>query len=170
MGKSNSNGIVNSITSLVGGISAALAFLMMILIVADVTLRFGFNSPLNFADEYSGYFMAAIVFLGLGYTLRAGMHINVNILPHALPRKAASRLGIALYIISFLYVAWLMVVGCLFVIDSYVVKVTHTNVTRTPLYIPQILLPLGLAFMAMQLVAEILKRIKAARGDSGKTP
>jgi len=168
MEKRNSNSIINSITSVVGWIAAALAFLMMMMVVGDVVMRFLFNSPLNFADEYSGYLMAAIVFLGLGYTLRAGMHININLLPDALPRKAARRLDIVTSIVSLLYVLWFLAVACLFVLDSYLVKVTHTNVTRTPMYIPQMLLPIGLVFMAMQMVVEIIKKVRPSKENSNK--
>lgn len=61
---------------------AAIAiFLIMIVVVIDVVLRYFFNSPLAWAYEFVGiYLMGVAFFFGVSDTLRRNHHVNVDIL------------------------------------------------------------------------------------------
>src|SRR3990170_6878610 len=46
----------------------------------EVLMRYVFNRPTGFADEVSGYFLAALVMTGIVYTFKIDGHVRVDIL------------------------------------------------------------------------------------------
>ena len=69
-------------------VSAAFVLLLMILVVADITGRYLFNSPVPMAYEFGSFMLVFIVFLALASTQRAGAHIRVEFVTLRLPPRA----------------------------------------------------------------------------------
>ena len=85
-------------------VSAAFVLLLMILVVADITGRYLFNSPVPMAYDVGSFMLVFIVFLALASTQRMGAHIRVEFLTLRLPPRArvcldvlACCLGILVY-------------------------------------------------------------------------
>ena len=75
-------------------VSAAFVLLLMILVVADITGRYLFNSPVPMAYEFGSFMLVFIVFLALASTQRAGAHIRVEFVTLRLPPRARACLDI----------------------------------------------------------------------------
>ncbi len=61
----------------------------------EVAARYLFNAPTTWSGEAVQYCLAVTLFLGLPEASRRGAHIAVDILPAALPARAARWLGCA---------------------------------------------------------------------------
>lgn len=62
-------------------IGAAMLFCLMCLVVADVTMRYLFNSPLQWSYEVIGsYLMPGTFFVAVSHTLKVHSHVAVDIL------------------------------------------------------------------------------------------
>ena len=66
---------INRISDWMASLSALALGLMSILVLVEITLWNTLEMTTLIADEYSAYGLAAIVFLGGGYTLKEGGHI-----------------------------------------------------------------------------------------------
>lgn len=131
----------------------AALFAVMAVTVADVVMRYGFNAPLPFAyDLITQYLLVAAFFLALSYTLRAGGHMNVDMLLVAIrsprARAALRAIGDALAIVFFLA---LLYAGWSTAHDSWVRGDRLTGPLPWPVWLSQVFVPLGVALLLLRL-------------------
>ena len=78
---------MKSIDRLFTAISGAALFVMMMLIVTDVTLRYLANAPVFFAHDLVVLYLTPIVFfMGFGPTLYRDEHLAVDVVSRKLPK------------------------------------------------------------------------------------
>ncbi len=149
--------LVTKTSTALGYLSGGLVLAMMISLGYDVVARHVFNSPTIWADELSGYLLVAITFLGAAYTLTMDAHVRVDTLIDRLDGK--KRRGV-IFVTDVVSLVFLWVYGWQayrLAIDAYVsVKISPT-LLRTPIFIPQVVLPIGLTLLWLQLVAHVLQ-------------
>lgn len=75
------------VDSLLGRFAALILLGMMLLTLADVIGRSGFNNPVPGAFELTELLLLAVVFAGLPQTCRTNDHISVSILIDGLPSR-----------------------------------------------------------------------------------
>lgn len=80
--------VTDVLVSIAFAFSAAVIVAIMLLTVADVTMRWLFNSPVSGAIELTEMGMVLAVFLGLSYAERRESHISVSVLVDRFPRRA----------------------------------------------------------------------------------
>ena len=149
---------IQKFSMFLGYFSGVLVLLMVASIVYDVVMRHIFNDPTIWADECSCYLLVGITFLGAAYTLVIDGHIRVETIVERFPHKVrewvefiADILGFGFLIIFGWYafeLAW----------DSYSDVNLASTLLRTPLFIPQLSVALGLAWLCLQMLAIILQR------------
>lgn len=126
-------------------------------IVFGVTTRYVFNYPMKFVDEWNGYFMAAAALLPLSYVLRHGGHIRLDLLVKALPPRAARPLETATLVISLALVLILLAGTMKLAWESFATDRRAYSALETPLGPVQLIMPLGLALLAVQIVADLAR-------------
>jgi TRAP-type C4-dicarboxylate transport system permease small subunit len=144
-----------------GAVIAALAALAILtLVCTEVFLRELLDQSTLIADEMSGYLNVAIVYLGLAYTLREGGFIRVEAIYNRLADKAGRIVPWFIVLASLTYVGilfWFMVEHVTY---SFRSDIRSMFVSQTPLYLPQLLIPIGLGILALQFLAFALKRVR----------
>jgi TRAP-type C4-dicarboxylate transport system permease small subunit len=131
------------------------------LIAVEIICRTLFSFSTMVSDEFSGYLMVTVVMAGLGYTLEQDSHIRITILVAKLgPRfrrfMEVLATGFALVLTLFIcYHASLMVY------DSYSYEMRADSISETLVYLPQLVVPLGLAGLILQLFGLLLRRCRA---------
>ena len=75
--------------------AALLAFSLSFLVVADVTGRVVFNSPVKGTKELVEFSIVVICFLQAGYAIRSGGMLQVGVILEALPERV--RAGLAVF-------------------------------------------------------------------------
>jgi len=149
-------GNIEKVSVSLGYFSGVLVLCMVACIVYDVVMRHIFNDPTIWADEVSCYLLVGVTFLGGAYTLVVNGHIRVETFIERLPTKVrdwvefvGDILGFGFLIIFGAYafeLAW----------DSYRDVNLASTLLRTPLYIPQLSLAIGLTWLCFQMLAVIL--------------
>jgi TRAP-type mannitol/chloroaromatic compound transport system permease small subunit len=81
------NRLANRIADITGNLLAPMTYLMMLLTVVVVVARYWFNIGLVPVTETIIYLHACVFLLGIGYTLRAGAHVRVDIIYQRLSAK-----------------------------------------------------------------------------------
>lgn len=159
------NTLIHSIDRLndwMAGISAVTLGLMTILVLVEITLWNTLEVTTLIADEYSAYGLAAIIFLGGGYTLKQGGHIRITLGLTFLPPRASTFLDLASTAAATGVMGYLLYYLYLMAQSTWRYGSTSGTLTATPLWIPQGVMLIGAVTFLLQLLAETLKAGKRA--------
>jgi TRAP-type C4-dicarboxylate transport system permease small subunit len=130
--------------------------LILILVCAEVFLRL-FNRSTMVADELGAYLNAAIVFLGMSYTLREGGLILIEALYARLSGAALRAVDILCGLISLAFAAVIAWFIWLHIGYAYSMNTRSTSILQTPEYVPQSLMLIGLVMLVLQLLVLIFR-------------
>jgi TRAP-type C4-dicarboxylate transport system permease small subunit len=139
------------------GLSGTALFLMMVIVTADVALRYAFNSPLIWAQDLVAlYLLGTTIFLGLTPAMRHGDHIAVDLAYSLLSTRMQALASILIYGATagvccvFLYVTanatWL----------SYVRGEAISGLIAWPIWPSNLPAPIGFAAMLMLCLYRML--------------
>lgn len=135
--------------------------LMAVHILVEIIMRAFWSTSTFILDEFVGYEVAAMTFLGLGAGLDDKVLLRVNLL--LLPLKGWLR--VAVEIINAM--ATLLVFGFLTfhlirqTVRSFERGTTSLSILETPLWIPQSILVFGLVIFCIQLTGLMAKALHA---------
>lgn len=139
------------------GLVAVLLLLAAVLVVCHlVFVRYVLVESAIWQHEFVTYSLIGATFIGSPYVLLTRGHVNVDLLPHYLSGPAkfalallASGLGLAFCLL----LAWK---GFVFFHEAWATGETGPTVWAPPLWIPRLAMPLGMALMCLQYLADIL--------------
>ena len=144
-----------------GYLCGGLVLFMMFSIVYDVVMRHIFHSPTIWADEVSSYLLVGITFMGTAYTLSVGGHILVEVIVESLPPLVRRRLELVTDSLTLAFLLILCFQAYRLTIDSYLDQKITPTLLRTPVFIPQLSMAVGLTLACFQfVVTAYLKRSK----------
>jgi TRAP-type transport system small permease protein len=127
---------------------------MTLLILIEVIARTFFGLSTQFEDEFGGYALVCISFMPLAKSFREGVHIRIDGLVNHLPASLRT-VAHAIDRICFLGIsALLMWQGINLVLSSFELDAKAQTVTGTPLWIVQLLIPLGMLLLVVSLLAD----------------
>jgi TRAP-type C4-dicarboxylate transport system permease small subunit len=137
--------------------AVVLIFGYCILMLTEVVAR-SQASSLSFTWEFSQYSMAAIFALASGPAVRTGVHVRISLLSEALPGAARLWLDVLANFVALVIVA--LIVSALWtkVNTSFERNILATSVTKTPLWIPQIVVLWGCAQLWLDMLARLIRR------------
>lgn len=130
---------------------------LVVLILIEIFLRYFFDTSTMIADEYSGYLYLASIFLGLAYTFLKDGHIRINIITSRLGDKTNSVIDKIAGIITLAVLFFILYRTILFTYDSYDLEMLSEAVSETPLYLTQIVMPIGITLFIFATIAFIFK-------------
>ncbi len=161
---------VERLTSLAGIALAALGlFAMALSIVVAVILRYFFNAPIPIIDEVAAYILVGLAFLGLADTFKAGRHIRVTLIYDRIPKRIRGQLELVFLAIFLGYTIFLVWLISKTVQQSYKMGSKSWGVLEAPLFIPELLMPIGLSLLALALFVKLTEEIIFTRMSKGKT-
>ena len=149
--------IIDRLSDLMAKLSALVLGLMTGLILLEISLWNLFKKTTLIADEYSAYGLAALIFLGCGYTLKEKGHIRIELVLILLPEGLARFLKIIAGLVSTLllgYITWQL--GRM-TFSAWHYGSTSGTLTATPLWVPQALIVIGAAMFTLQMAVETVK-------------
>jgi len=130
------------------------------LVLTEIVIRHFFDMSTMIADEYSGYIYLASIFLGLAYTFNEKAHIRINIVTSRLNKKTNRIIDLITGTISLVALCFVFYRTVLFAYDSYDMEMLSEAVSETPLYLTQIVMPLGMALFILSIMMFLLKGFK----------
>lgn len=137
-------------------VSGLFIVIMTILTFYEVISRSFFGKPTTFAMELSIYAIIGSCFLGASYAVRTQSHITVDLLTNVVNnswKRIFSYLSNALGLIfSILFTVY----GFIHVTKTYSLGTTSTSLLRIPMYIPELLLPIGGILLIMAFILQII--------------
>ncbi|HEX3177767.1 MAG TPA: TRAP transporter small permease [Methylomirabilota bacterium] len=142
---------------------AGLAVLAIVLLITyDVLMRFLFEQPQLFVDEAASFLEVLVIFGGLAFAFRTGAHVRVDLITTHLPPRARARLravGLLIGLVFLGIVIWTTA-------QSALTAFRYGRVSAVmlyPLWLPMLLIPLGLALFAVVMVVALARQLRALR-------
>lgn len=150
------------------GWMSAIALIAATLITTHaVVTRYFFKQPTVWQTESTIYLLMLVTFIGAAYGLRHHAHVGVDLLINAAPQRpqligrivnAFLCLGVVLVVMATSFLNWQ---------EAYLYDYRSATSFRFPLWISYAILPLGMLFVALQLIAMI---IEGVMGLTGRIP
>jgi TRAP-type mannitol/chloroaromatic compound transport system permease small subunit len=151
--------MINSLQDLGAYLASFLVVLLVLLVLCEIVLRSFFDASTMIADEYSGYFYLAIIFLALGFTLKEEGHIRITIITTRLTNTKVKIIDIIASFLALIVLLFAIYRTALFAYDAYELDMLSEAVSQTPLYLTQIVMPIGLILFLLSVIAYLLRRI-----------
>jgi TRAP-type mannitol/chloroaromatic compound transport system permease small subunit len=150
--------------ALAGGI---LFMLTALYITLDVLGRNFAGVSSAVTDEMGGYALAFGGMWAVAYTLRTNGHVRIDVLLPHLPRRARALLTYAAMSVMMSFAALVALYTWTLAIDSYQIDARAVSFLRTPLYVPQALMAIGLSALALEafviLAVGLVESIRSRR-------
>lgn len=129
----------------------AIFSLMMLL---SVGRQINFNVPSG--DDFTGWSLVAMSFLGLAHTFKRGEMIRVGLLIERLHGRWRQIAELVSLSIASLFIGYFCWQSCRLAYDSWQYFDMSTGVVSIPLWIPQLGMILGLAILLVGLLDELV--------------
>ncbi|MBZ1351492.1 TRAP transporter small permease [Alcaligenaceae bacterium LF4-65] len=142
-----------------GYIAGAAVVLILVLVCIEVIAR-QFGASTQVADEFAGYLNAIVIFLGVGYALKEGAFIRVEIVYDKL--KGATR-NLAQWIIvvtSLIFAVVLTYFLAMHTLYAFEQDIRAVSVVETPEWLPMLVVTIGCLILVVQLVMFLVTRFK----------
>jgi TRAP-type C4-dicarboxylate transport system permease small subunit len=161
--------VLETLTAFLSGeVQGWLLFLMMILVLVDVTTRYILQNPLSLAEEYGAYMLVAITCMGLAFAWKEGSHVRIEMLVKRLPDRMCQWLRLVTLLMAFVFTIIMILASYEMVSLSFMFGTRSGSWTRTPIAYPQIPVIIGSVLLFLQLIAEILRLIRSFKPAKGE--
>lgn len=161
--------LFDRISEVFGMIAGVMMLSGLTLVIAEIVARALFDKTLYITEEYTGYLMVAITFLGLASTLKNKGHIRMVFLHKLVTGKARILLDIYAFTIGLVIFTIITITTTNFFWDSVVSQTRSMQISETYLAVPQSMMPLGSFVVTLQFAAELMRSIlKLRAGDMEK--
>lgn len=160
--------IADGIALVAAYLATACIVALTCLILAEIAVAFvarfvpSMPSGIGVAWEYSAYLMGGAFMLGSGMTLRAGQQIRVELLLRAWGGRFARLGDVASCLVGSAITVFLAITMSQLAIRMFISGEASQG-SFTPLWIPQAVLALGAAILALQMIIRTLANILGAR-------
>lgn len=155
--------VIDKVSYAVGYLAGWVLLGIITLTMVEVVTRYVLLQPLILCDEFGGYSLFAITFLGLAYCAKEKGHIRITFLVERMPTRVSSRIRIVTLGLVLLYAVIGSKISWDFLIDSFTRNIRSNSWLMTPLKWPQMVLPIGFTLFSLILLIEIIKTIRAIR-------
>jgi TRAP-type C4-dicarboxylate transport system permease small subunit len=152
------NAIIETALNVIG---VVFILILMFFTASEIIARYIFTWPIPGYVEDVELIMAAIVFLGIGYTQRVGAHIRMDMVVTRLKGRfyhIAEALSLLLALIGF---GIICISSFYFTMDAYQVG-DVTEYLYTPTWPSKLCVPLGSFFLCTRFIIQIIKNIAQA--------
>ncbi len=147
---------VAAISTLAGWCSAAMIVAAVAVTCQMIFVRFVLNGSTVWQTEAVIYLVIAATLIGLPYVQRLRGHVNVDLVPLALPLRARKALAILTLSLSIGIVAVMLYYGYDYWHFAWERGWRSDTVWGVRLWIPYLALPVGFGLFLLQLVADMI--------------
>lgn len=143
---------------MIGGLFLTLS---VVLIVTEIAGRSLFGSSMVGSDEIASFAVIWSVFFTASIAVKRNMHVRIDIIFTVVPATVARWLDCFGTTLSFLFAAYLMYSGAFLAYESWFFGEITMTMLRLPLWIPQLILPIGGFLLAVRLLQRLVHVLRA---------
>lgn len=147
---------VAALSTLAGWCSAAMIVIAVFITCQMIFIRFVLNGSTVWQTEAVIYLVVAATLIGLPYVQRLRGHVNVDLIPLALPRRARAVLAYVTLSLSILIVGVMLFYGYEYWHFAWERGWRSDTVWGVRLWIPYLSIPIGFGLLMLQLIADLV--------------
>ncbi len=148
--------ILHLLTKAAGVIAGLLVLFTGFMIVYEVICRGVFNAPTEWVMEISTYCVVVAGFLGMGVAYAGKKHIHVDIVMSKMSPKTRCYTEFFTAIIGLFYSLVFMQESWKMAMFSLEINNCAPTTLSTPLWIPQMAMPIGMLVLFLQIIRTLL--------------
>src|ERR1051325_3927636 len=148
------------LSQLCGFVAAGLIAAGVLVVCHMVFVRYVLNHNTIWQTDFTTYCLIAATFVGSPYVLMTRGHVNVDILPHYMGPMARRRLAFASSFVTIAFAVMLAVLTFNFWLEAWEQRWVSDTMWRARLWIPYSAMPIGLALLTLQAIAELIQLAK----------
>ena len=149
--------IFQNLDAIITGVTLTIC---VILVNANVLMRYFFNNPIRWAEEVVTSLFVWTVFIGSAFAYRRHSHLGVDILVNLLPGKAKPVVKAIVSVLELLVLIMLTVISAQYaynlVFSKGVLKIALTDMLRVPKVYTGIAVPIGFGLSTIYSVYFLL--------------
>lgn len=149
-------GAINAVSRAFGVFSALLIVVAIAVICEMVFVRAVLSQSAIWQTEFSIFATVAATFLGAPYILLTRGHVAVDVLPLMVGHEARRWLFVVGYATALAFCALFLWASIPWWYETWASNQTTSSIWRARLWIPYLAVPVGLALLCLQLLAELL--------------
>jgi TRAP-type C4-dicarboxylate transport system permease small subunit len=146
---------VKRLSQLCGIVAAGLIALGVLVVCQMVFVRYALNHNTIWQTDFVTWSLVAATFVGSPYVLLTRGHVNVDVLPLHLGRRARWWLALASILMSLAFCIVLTVLAGRFWLEAWENHWVSDTMWRARMWIPYSSMPIGLTVLALQFVADL---------------
>lgn len=146
---------VRLVSRLCGYFAAALIALGVVVVCEMVFVRFVLNQNTIWQTDFVTYSLVAATFVGSPYVLLTRGHVNVDVLPHYLGRRARFRLALVSTLMAMAFCIVMVVLTTQYWLQAWNDSWLSNTMWRVRLWIPYASMPVGLGILTLQYVVDL---------------
>lgn len=140
--------------------AAAALGIMVIIVMIEIVMRYAIGPTYQLSPEFAGYALVAMTFFGMAGTYRGNHLMRIEMLYERwsqTTRRALSVLFETVALCAALIVAWY---SWNFALTSFTRGTVAPTLYSTPLWIPQMMIPLGSALLALAIAIRLVRVLR----------
>ena len=154
------------LTNLDAIITAVTLSICVVLVNANVIMRYFFNSPIRWAEEVVTSLFVWTVFIGSAYAYRKHSHLGVDILVNLMPPKVKAVVKSVMSVVELLVLSMLTWISSEYVYHLIYnragkLKIVMTDMLRIPKWWTAIAVPIGFGLSVIYSVYFMVKAVRA---------
>jgi len=146
---------IRRVSQLCGIVAAALIGLGVLVVCEMVFARYALNQNTIWQTDFVTWSLVAATFVGSPYVLLTRGHVNVDLLPHHLGPRGRWWLALASIVMSLAFCLVLTVLTARFWLEAWDNRWVSDTMWRARLWIPYGSMPIGLAILCLQYIADL---------------
>jgi TRAP-type C4-dicarboxylate transport system permease small subunit len=162
--------IVKRISQLCGVFAASLIGAAVVIVCQMVFIRYVLNQNTIWQTDFVTYSLVAATFIGSPYVLLTRGHVNVDVLPHYLGKRARYWLALASVIVALAFCLLMTVLTFKFFHEAWTKKWLSESMWRARLWIPYSSMPIGLGILSLQYIADLINLVTGREPPFGIKP
>ena len=157
-------------SQLCGIVAAALIALAVVVVCEMVVVRYVLNQNTIWQTDFVTWSLVAATFIGSPYLLLTRGHVNVDVLPIYLGPRARYWLALASIVMALCFCSLMTVLTARFWLESWEQRWVSDTMWRARLWIPYSAMPIGLALLTLQYVADLYSLVAGREPPFGIRP
>ena len=154
------------LTNLDAIITATTLSICVVLVNANVIMRYFFNNPIRWAEEVVTSLFVWTVFIGSAYAYRKHSHLGVDILVNLMPPKMKAVVKAVMSVVELFVLSMLTVISSQYVYHLIFnragkLKIIMTDMLRIPKWWTAIAVPIGFGLSVIYSVYFMVKAVRA---------
>ena len=162
--------IVRFVSQLCGYFAATLIALGVVIVCEMVFVRFVLNENTIWQTDFVTYSLVAATFIGSPFVLMTRGHVNVDVLPIYLAKRARFRLAIASMLLAIAFCVVMLVLTCNYWLEAWNQRWLSNTMWRVRLWIPYASMPVGMGILTLQYVVDFYELVTGREPPFGIKP